>query len=480
MFQKFIHNLYQYKLYRWVFFSVLALFIFLISKHLGMFWDNVLFVSRMGNELFKNGLFNWYIPDSFDPGHPPFIGFINAIAWKIFGHHLWVSHLAMIPFSIGLFYQLYQFVSYYFEKAGYVFFGFLFLLVDPTLSAQLVLVNPEVPTIFFFFMAVNGLLRDKPGLKTIGLFFLSIITFRSMMLAAGVFIFDVLNHFFIKKEKLSKLWHKGFILPYFIGSIPGLSFVAWRLLTKGWLQTHPDSPWADLWHIADLEFFLRNIIVLIHRYADFGRIFILSFLLISAILLRKKMFNKNVKQLFLLAFSSVFVVVITSLLATNTMGHRYFIVSYLVLALIAFYILIQFYKRKKLIYSILIIALLSGNLWIYPRDIAQGWDASLAHMPYFKLRERALKYMEKNNIPLSRTATYFPNATPPNNVDLEGNLQNFETYNATNTYFFYSNVYNLTDEMLQNLDENYHVIKQFNRMGIYIYIYQLNENSETK
>lgn len=480
MFQKFIHNLYQYKLYRWVFFSVLALFIFLISKHLGMFWDNVLFVSRMGNELFKNGLFNWYIPDSFDPGHPPFIGFINAIAWKIFGHHLWVSHLAMIPFSIGLFYQLYQFVSYYFEKAGYVFFGFLFLLVDPTLSAQLVLVNPEVPTIFFFFMAVNGLLRDKPGLKTIGLFFLSIITFRSMMLAAGVFIFDVLNHFFIKKEKLSKLWLKGFILPYFIGSIPGLSFVAWRLLTKGWLQTHPDSPWADLWHIADLEFFLRNIIVLIHRYADFGRIFILSFLLISAILLRKKMFNKNVKQLFLLAFSSVFVVVITSLLATNTMGHRYFIVSYLVLALIAFYILIQFYKRKKLIYSILIIALLSGNLWIYPRDIAQGWDASLAHMPYFKLRERALKYMEENNIPLSRTATYFPNATPPDNVDLEGNLQNFETYNATNTYFFYSNVYNLTDEMLQNLDENYHVIKQFNRMGIYIYIYQLNENSETK
>ncbi len=441
-----------------------------------MFWDNVLFVSRMGNELYQNGLLNWYIPDSFDPGHPPFIGFVNAIAWKIFGHHLWVSHLVMIPFSIGLFYQLYNFVSFYFEKAGYVFFGFLFLLVDPTLSAQMVLVNPEVPTLFFFFMAVNGLLRNNLVLKTVGLFFLSIITFRSMMLAAGLFIFDILNHLFIKKEKLSKLWDKGFILPYFIGSIPGVSYVTWRLLTKGWLQTHPDSPWAELWHFADLEFFLRNIIVLGHRYADFGRIFILSFLLISMIMLRKKMFSKNVKQLLLLAFSSVLIIAITSLLSTNTMGHRYFIVSYLILALVAFYVLIHFYKRKNMVYSILIITLLTGNLWIYPRNIAQGWDASLAHMPYFKLRNQALDYMQENNIPLSKTATYFPNATPPDNVDLNGNLENFEAYNATNEYFFYSNVYNLTDEMLQNLDENYQLIKTFKKKGVYINLYQIKSN----
>ena len=49
-----------------------------------MFWDNVLFASKMGNQLYYNDLFNWTMPDSFDPGHPPFLGFLLAITWKIF------------------------------------------------------------------------------------------------------------------------------------------------------------------------------------------------------------------------------------------------------------------------------------------------------------------------------------------------------------------------------------------------------------
>ncbi|MFQ3306498.1 MAG: hypothetical protein ACI9K4_001570, partial [Polaribacter sp.] len=81
-----------------------------------MFWDNVLFASKMGNELFTNALFNWTMPDSFDPGHPPFLGFLLAIFWKILGHKLWVSHLLMLPFIIGFFYQLFEFTGYFIQK----------------------------------------------------------------------------------------------------------------------------------------------------------------------------------------------------------------------------------------------------------------------------------------------------------------------------------------------------------------------------
>lgn len=471
----FIHLIFKNKLNKILFFSLIGLVIFIFSHNNGMFWDNILFASRMGNQLYENSVFNWYMPDSFDPGHPPFLGFILAIAWKIFGHSLWVSHLAMLPFTIGLLYQLHVFANYYIKDKTLVFFAFLLVLVDPTLSAQLVIVNPEVPSLFFFFLAINGILYNKYYIKIIGLFFLSIVSFRSMMLSAGIFLFDFSNHLFLNKEKLKNILTYRFILSYIIGSLPGLLYVSWRLKTKGWLQTHPNSPWVDLWHYASPTEFLRNIVVLGHRYVDFGRIFIFAFIIISLFFFKKKLFTKDIKQLVLLSITSVIGIIITSLIATNTMGHRYFISSYLVIILISFIILNQFYTNKKLIYSLLFIGLITGNLWIYPRDIAQGWDASLAHIPYHKLRQDAIQYLNENDINIEETVTFFPNSTYIDDVDLQGDKRIFEKYTSVNKYVMYSNVYNLSDEEYDNLDTNYTIIKKFNNLRIHIYIYKLKE-----
>lgn len=471
---RFINTVFSTKSYRLTFFCLIGVFIFAFSHSNVFFWDNVLFGSKMGNQLYNNQLFNWYMPDSFDPGHPPVLGFILAIAWKILGHKLWVSHLVMLPFTIGLLYQLHRFVSYYMKDSKLQFFAFLLLLVDPTLSAQFVLVNPEVMSLFFFFLALNGMLYGNYNLKIIGLFFLSIVSFRSMMLAAGIFTFDVLNLLWLEKRNLKAIIKPKFLVAYIIGSMPGVLYVIWRLLSKGWLQTHPDSPWAELWQFADLKMFIRNIIVLGHRYADFGRIFILLFLIFNLIKYRKVIFTKEVKQLLLLAVTSVFVILLTSLIATNTMGHRYYIVSYLALGLLAFYIINKYYRKKNIIYSILFFALLTGNLWIYPRSIAQGWDASLAHIPYHSLRTEALDYLDDNAIEIEKTATFFANATSLDNVDLSGDLRVFESYTGENEYLFYSNVYNLTDTQYANIDMNYTIIKKFEKARIHIYIYKRN------
>ena len=77
----------------------------------------------------------------------------------------------------------------------------------------------------------------------------------------------------IDKEKIKSLFNIKFLSIYFVGCLPGVAFVLWRLLTKGWLQTHPNSPWSGLWNFADFRYFIRNLIVLIWRYLDFGRIF---------------------------------------------------------------------------------------------------------------------------------------------------------------------------------------------------------------
>ncbi len=456
-------------------FLSITLFIFVISYRIGLFWDNVLFVSKLGNHLFENGIFNWFVPDAFDSGHPPTLGFLNAFAWKIFGRELWVSHLVMIPFVFGLLYQIFKLICFYTKSNIASFFGFILVLVDPTLSAQFLHVNPEIIQLFFLFLAINAILHNKYYLKIIALSFLSIISIRSMMLCGGVFLFEFLNNLYIQKRKFKEILNPKFILSYVISSVFGLSYLIIHYMQKGWFISHENSPWANNHQLISFNGLVRNIATLIHRYADFGRIFIFMFILYSLYKFKGKAFTKKTKQLALLAFTSVFVVIIISIFSTNSFGHRYFMASYIFLTIIAFHFITNLFNSNKVIYSILIIALISGNLWIYPRNIAQGWDASLAHLPYFNLRKQAISYLDNENISLDKTATFFPNASHLFYVDMYNDFRKFEDYNTKNQYIFYSNVYNLSDGAYINLDDNYTIIQKFEKARIHIYIYKRNE-----
>jgi len=477
----FFEIVFSKKLYKLLFFTLVGFVIFYFSQHNILFWDNVLFVSKFGNHLYTTSVFNWNIPDSFDPGHPPFLASLLALAWKLLGHKLWVSHLVMLPFSVGLLYQLQVFVSYYVKTYYLQFFALLLLLLDPSLSAQFVQVNPEITILFLFFLAINSILYQRYYLKIIALFFLSVVSLRSMMLAGGIFLFEFINLIVLHKQKIKSVLNSKFILSYVIGSIPGVSFLIWHFLTKGWLQTHPDSPWGGLRALASPMIFFKNSIILAHRYLDFGRVFLILFIFVLILKLKKDFFTKEIKQLLLLSVSSVFFIIVTSLAYTNTIGHRYFIVSYITIGLLSFLSISYFVKRKKIIYILLLLGLITGNLWIYPRTISQGWDASLAYLPYRNLRVEAMKYMEKEHIQFEETATFFPNdSSPIDNIDLSGNMQSFESYTGKNKYIFYANVYNLTDEQYQNIDKNYSKIKGFTKFNIHIYLYKRNHDETNR
>jgi len=475
MLLKIILVLFSTKKNRFLSFSVLGILIFLVSNQNGMFWDNVLFASKMGNQLYYNSIFDWTMPDAFDPGHPPFLGFLLTVSWKLLGHHLWVNHLVILPFTIGFFYQLFRFISCFIDTIQLQFLAFLLIIIDPTISTAFVLVNPEIIIIFFFFLAVNGILFKSKTQKLIGLLFLSIVTFRSMMLFGGIFLFEICNNLLLEKKKIKSVLNIKFLSLYILGSLPGVLFVIWRLSTKGWLQTHPNSPWASYWHFVDFEFFIRNSIVLIWRYVDFGRIFIFLFLLISIFLFGKKIIqSKKNKKLLLLAISSVFFIVVTVLIATNAFGHRYFIVSYIAFFLLAFRVLQEFYIKKRIIYLLLCIGLLTGNLWVYPKNISQGWNATLGHLPYHSLRLEAVDYLNKNNISIEEVASFFPNYNILDYIDFKGDKRSFPEFDGTNKYVFYASVYNLTDEEQKTLANHYSVLKQFHKFNTTIKIFILN------
>lgn len=454
---------------------IISAFLFILSKEYGLFWDNILFGSKMGNELYNNGFFNWTMPDSFDPGHPPFLGFVLAFFWTLFEHKLWVAHLAMLPFTVGFLYQLIQFIKYFIPKNLYAGCCFLLILLDPTVGVTLVLVNPEVIIIFFFFLTINSILYKNQEFKYIGLFFLSIVSFRSMMLFGGVFMFEIFYNLYFKKEKIGKLINMRFLISYFISSTPGIVFVIWRLSTKGWLQTHSKSPWRDYWHLPDFSRFLKNIAVVIHRYLDFGRVFVILFIFISLFLIWKKLKKERkekTKILFLIGFVTLTWIILACLFSTNAFGHRYFLVSYICLYLITI-LFIETINFKKIIFTLLCLGLISGNLWEYPKRISQGWNATLGHVPYHSLRIKAIKYLNSEKIEISNVASFFPNYNTIDLIDFFGDLRSFSKFSSKNKYVFYSNVYNLTDEEYDSLDENYIEIKRFQKFHIFIAIYQL-------
>ena len=455
-------------------FLAIGLVILFISRNFGMFWDNILFTTISGDYLYNNGVFNWDFPLNIDTGHPPLLGTLLAIAWKILGQKLWVTHLVILPFTVGILYQLHRFSFYFLKNYTWALLSTLLVIADPTLSVQFFNVNPEVVFIFFFLLTINAILYQQRFLKIIGLALLSIISLRSMMLAAGVFIFDLLNQRWIEQKKFKIIFNKEFITSYIFGSIPGVVFVLWRLLTKGYIQTHPGSPWEGFWHLASWDVFLRNVMILIHRFLDFGRIFIVLFLLLSIILLKRKFFSKNVKQVIILGISSVTLVAVINSLSTNTMGHRYFITGYMMLTFAAVLILQKFKKHKRLVYAILLIGLLSGNLWVYPRKIAQGWDASLAHIPFHKLRIDAIKYLDSQSIDTKDVGAFGIYTLPFHYIDLSKDWRHFESYDSNNKYLFYSNINNLKDEEYTYIDHNYSIIKEFKQYPVHIYIYKRN------
>lgn len=451
-------------------FLFLALLITLFSLDIGVFWDNVIYCSQIGDHLYRNDIFEWQsIPLKIDNAQPPFVATLLAISWTLFGKTLEVSHWVMFPFIFGLLCQLYLFVSFFIKNPKLKLAAFILVIADPTLLSQFVLINSEIVQLFFFFLSLNAVLRNKFTLKFIGLSLLGIVTYRGMMLCAGVFVIDALIFIVIKKQKAITFLSKKNIATYLTAAIPALLYIIWRLATKGWLISHPTKMFGNAWGFTSILDFLknfgRNFIVLGHQFTDFGRITVLVFIGITLIIKRKVIFSQKNNYLLIISIFSTVILYGTSLIIKNTMGHRYYIASYLPLALLAFHF-IEEYTNKKSIYSVLLASLLLGNFIVYPDAFAQGWDASLAHLPYWNLRRDAIQYMEKENIPFEETASFFPNIASIDDIDLNGDKRFFRDFSENNIYTLSSNVYNLSDDELEAIKKNYIIIKTFEKNNV--------------
>lgn len=457
---------------------ILYLVLAYLSINFCFFFDTIQLSSLHAHYFYKNGI-SLLLPNHLDSGHPPLNGILLSILWRIFGKELWVGHVWMFFWVLLLIWQTQRLSRFFFDKKTAPFIV-LVLLSDATILGQAVLVSPDIILMATFVWALVSILKEKPFETIFAISILSLISTRGMMITATLFLLQLFYHF-----RLQYTTKKIFIrtLSFAPGILLAASFLLYHYLQKGWIGYHADMPWSYCFEkITSFSEFFRNFLVLGLRLLDFGRFFVWILLLALVFFYIK---TKKIKQAITYKEQGIVVLLVclfiifsyTVLFHKMLSGYRYLMPLYFLISLFAFILAAKQLneKRLKVLAIVVSIFLFAGNFIPHPPKMSVGWDATLAHIPYYELREKALNYIDENNIPQKQIVTGFCLYGRQTYIDLKNNSSELYSYTKINTanYFLFSNVSNLEDEIVDELEsENWKELKAFRKGNVEIILYQ--------
>lgn len=473
------------------FFAFVAWVTWAVRGHF-FFWDTVQLASQHADFFYQNNFSTFLLPDEMDSGHPPTFGFYLAIIWRIMGKSLENSHLSMLPFLFGIVWQSWR-VGEKLLGEGWAYLFLLLIFVNPVVVSQSVLISPDVVLIFFFLLALNAIFSEKKILLSFAILGLATVSMRGMMVVAALFIFQLLATFgelskfpervaSTNNNILSKFPERiaSLILPYLLGGLAALIFFIYHYFNKGWIGYHAGSSWAEAFQTVDFKGFTKNVILLTWRLVDFGHLFICLTILILTYIIKRtvgKLFPTT-GQLWRLLLILIVVLTPTLILYQGLLNHRYLLPIYITVCLLCVKLIsdLKDWRQQLKISAIVFFGLASGNFWVYPQPIATGWDSTLAHLPYYRLRNEMLQFIDNQNISYADIGTAFPNLRSFALIDLKTHpsVSSFVRLDLSkNQYVFYSNVMNeLTGEQLHVLKTHWQVVHILRRGQVEVILYK--------
>ena len=446
-----------------------GILIFLSQDNL-FFWDTVQLSAKHALWFYEQNFNTFLLPQQIDSGHIPAFGFYLALVWKVFGQNILISHWAMWPFVLLIFMFVWK-LSNVFSVGKHRYLLSFLLLLEPTLLAQMVLVSPDIWIVAFFLWHWWTIETAKYNQRYFSSVFLVLSSLRG-----GIVLLVLELYFFIKEQNWKNV---GFFRQQFFPLLPAvllfLFYQYYHWVNVDWIAWHSNSPWAESFDWVDAKGFLFNSAVFAWRLLDFGRWMIWLFLILFALYIYKVKSKISIvnTRLFLLLVISILVYYLIVVFHGSLLAHRYFIPIYLVATVLFFDILKSLPRFKNAIYIITVFSILSGHLWVYPDKIAQGWDGSLAHWPYYNLRERALIKMDSLEINRNNVGSDFPNLAKENEILLNGSMQQFKPYDLkSDSLIFYSNIFNnFTDEEIIEL-KKWTKLLDYRQFGVKVILYK--------
>lgn len=454
----------------------IVLFLFLILKcftlHHCFFWDNAAGYSMPATYLLENGLLSFVYPAQY-VAEPPLAHMYLALLWQLFGKSLWVAHLSVTVFSLGIIWQVYRLCERL--KTQYTPYIFLLVLLEPALFTQMLMISPDVIMCFFALLSINMILDERRGALALSALCLGLVSIRGFVVCAGLGLVYLAISMIIGKKSLKEAF--CYVFPCFIPVLLALGgwFVC-RKIETGYFMYQPGFIYDEHRQLAGLGHMAKNVASMGVRMLDSGRIIVWIFLIAAMIKMGvKRFFSYVIHSPLCLIFTGIlFTMSLVTIPMTNPFGDRYFLVLYILIALIASQLIVETFRipRIRLLFIGMIAVLVSGNYWVYSERMSKAWDSVLCHLPYYSLRQDMIGYLEEEGIGLEEVGASFPVDIPFKYTDASDDNRQFAPLDMdTNRYVLYTNIYNWGDETIDALYAGWVLQKEFKRGVVFFRLY---------
>lgn len=431
--------------------GLLSLAVYLISYDFPFFWDTIQLGAKQGTHLYETG--HWLLPDAIDSGHPPGFGAYLAMWWTVLGRSLWVSHLAMVPWVWLLIAQVLLLSrDLLFDKWWLMA---PIILVEPVLLGQIVLVSPDVVLLAAFLLGVRQVCQG-PDRNNFFIFLaaivLALVSTRGWIAALVLYFLawvpGLVHYYFSpigegEEDTTPSVLQFGIVTAFralslfLVAGILALTYLYLHYRAKGWVGYHDGSPWAGSFQQVGFSGVLKNIGLLGWRWLDVGRIMLWVLLPIAIFKHGWQVVKSSYVWWLPLAAAAFFQLLLAPLILSHNglTAPRYLLPAIVFFDLWVVYTIayhhipfdlqgklreVQLVGWQKVSLALAFIALATGNFWVYPQRIAQAWDATPAHLPYYAHERAAIDFLHNQGIPLDSVRTVFPSDGPVDFRELNG------------------------------------------------------------
>lgn len=457
-------------------FKYIVLFIFLVLKFFTLdncfFWDNVAGYSMPANYLLDHGFLSFVYPSNY-VSEPPLAHMYLATLWSVFGKNLLIAHLSVTVFSIGVIWQIYRLCERL--KTKYTPYIFLLVLLEPALSTQLILISPDVIMCFFALLSINLIMENKRGWLALSALCLGLVSIRGFVVCAGLGLAYLVISMLIGKKTFKEAFY--YVFPTFIPVLLALGgWFLYRKLETGYFLYQPGFQYQEHRELASLSMIVKNVINLGIRMFDSGRIVVWILLFAAILKMGVKAFISFIVRspLSIIYLSVLFTLSLVTIPVTNPFEDRYFIVLYILLALITAQLLSEVFEAKqiRIAFVCMILVLISGNFWVYSEKISKAWDSVLCHLPYYSLRQEMITYIEGQGIEINEVSASFPLDIPFSYTEANNDNRRFSSADLDKSrYLLYTNIYNWDDKYIDAIHTDWKLQKEFKRGLIFIRLY---------
>lgn len=450
----------------------------ILSWNNSYFWDNTQHTSIEAHWYYLTDFQSFFIPKTnseygiVSTGAPVFLPLLTAFLWKTIAYKVWISHALILVISAFLLYNTRQLAKNLFPEKHSAIVAIIILL-ESSILTQFSIAGPDFILFTTFVITIRGVFENKPGIILFGAPVLFLIstrgTFTGSIVLVSHLILNILSNS-SKKPNFIRL-----LLPYLPALILTTVYYGSYFYYMGWFFT--DSGFGEAHKAPDsFKLVTGNILDLGLRLLENGRII---FWIIAGIsgykLIRNKLILSEQSKFMVILFTLLTMLyVLFACITKMPFLTRYFMPHILLLILFGMLYIVNHTSNKSIYIVLILLFEISGHFWIYPEKMTKIWDSTLAHMPFYSLREECYDYINEHDIDYNDISAGFCMYDNRQFYDLTPNTGEIIGRDMNRKYFIYSNISNIPDDDIVKFKDpvRWKPLNKFEKWPVTIILYQ--------